>query len=255
MSNNLDLDQITAAQDQKEVTANDQAGQLDAAITVQADFAIDATDTRTLTNDEFRRNFLFHLTAGGIDAAGTLTVPAVSRGMFAVLNETGFDMTITIAAQSVTPPVIPTGGDVPTVLVCDGVDVRIVGAEGASSSQGEFNFSSSGHAVTSSTATNFNLTSFVNKGFAYKITIDETGGLVTGTYDLEFYGKDTFAAADLLYQVTGIDPTTGAPNWSDQLTVWLKDDDATAELHMRINNTDGSNTGTYTVTVDIYKLP
>jgi hypothetical protein len=131
----------------------------------------------------------------------------------------------------------------------------LVAAVGNVSNLGIFNFTSSGHNVALSTATNFNLTSFVNKGFTYKITVDETAGLVTGTYDLEFYAKDTFLAADLLYQVTGIDPTTAAPNWSDQLPIWLQDEDASTELHMRINNTDTGNQGTYTVTVDIYELP
>ena len=35
MSNNLELAQVAAAQNQKEVTINDQAGQLDAALTEQ----------------------------------------------------------------------------------------------------------------------------------------------------------------------------------------------------------------------------
>jgi hypothetical protein len=91
----------------------------------------------------------------------------------------------------------------------------------------------------------------VNKGFTFKITIDETSGTPTAVYDLEFYAKDTFLAADLLYQVTGIDPTTAAPNWSDQLPVWLRDEDGSTELHMRINNTDAA-TATLTVTVDIF---
>lgn len=253
MSNNLGLTQVTSAQEDKEVTINDQSGEIDAAITVAADFAIDATDTRTLTSAEFRRNNMFHITSGGIDAAGTLTVPAVSRGIFAVVNETSFDITVTVSGQSETPPVVPTGSAEAVLMICDGVDVRAIASTGGS--QGIFSFSSSGHPVLASTATNFNITSFVNKGFSFKITVDETGNLITANYDVEFYGKDTFAAADLLYQVTGIDPTTGAPNWSDQLPVWIRDEDGTSELHMRINNTDGGNTGTFTVTIDIYQLP
>jgi outer membrane protein assembly factor BamB len=253
VSSNLNLTQLTSAQENKEVTINDTNAEIDAAITVKADFAIDATDTRTLTDAEFQRTNIFHLTAGGIDAAGTLTVPAVSRGVFAVVNETGFDVTITIAAQGVTPPVVPLGSAEAVLMTCDGVNVRAVAAVGGS--QGVFSLSSSGHVVALSTATNFNITSFVNKGFTFKITVDETENLILTNYDVEFYAKDTFLAADLLYQVTGIDPTTGAPNWSDQLVVWLRDEDATGELHMRINNTDASNQGTFTVTIEIYQLP
>jgi hypothetical protein len=238
VSINLNLDQLTGSQSNKHVTVNDANGQIDAAITVKTDN-------------------IFHITDGAPvpTAAITLTVPAVSRGMFVVVNETSFAVTVTISGQSLTAPVVATGSNNAVALTCDGVNVRAVAAVGNVANFGIFNFSSAGHNVALSTATNFNLTSFVNKGFTYKITVDETAGLVTGTYDLEFYAKDTFLAADLLYQVTGIDPTTAAPNWSDQLPIWLQDEDASTELHMRINNTDTGNQGTYTVTVDIYELP
>ena len=128
MSNNLDITQLTGAQENKEVTINDSNGEIDAALTVKADFAIDDSDIRTLTNDEFRRNFLFHIIDDTTppDAAITITVPAISRGVFAVLNETSFAAAITIAAQSVTAPIVASGGDDPTLLICDGVDVRAI---------------------------------------------------------------------------------------------------------------------------------
>jgi hypothetical protein len=216
------------------VTVNDANGQIDAAITVKTDYTIDNTNARTLTNAEFQRVNIFHITDGAPvpTAAITLTVPAVSRGMFVVVNETSFAVTVTISGQSLTAPVVATGSNNAVALTCDGVNVRSVAAVGNVSNLGIFKFSSAGHNVALSAATNFNLTSFVHNGFTYQITVDETA-----------------------YQVTGIDPTTAAPNWSDQLPIWLQDEDASTELHMRINNTDTGNQGTYTVTVDIYELP
>lgn len=126
MSNNLNITQLTSAQENKEVTINDSNGELDAAITVQADFSITSSNARTLTNPEFRRTTIFHITddASTPTAAITLTVPATSRGIFAVLNLSSFAVTVTIAAQSVTAPVIATGATTPSLLTCDGVNVR-----------------------------------------------------------------------------------------------------------------------------------
>lgn len=61
MSNNLDLDQVAAAQDNKETTINDQSGQLDAAITEFLDVDLTAGNV-TVTADEYRRNLRFNAT-------------------------------------------------------------------------------------------------------------------------------------------------------------------------------------------------
>ena len=59
MSSNLDLSQVAAAQDQKEVTINDMSGELDAALTDTVTYLITSTNARTLTNTELRRfNFI-----------------------------------------------------------------------------------------------------------------------------------------------------------------------------------------------------
>ncbi len=126
MSNNLNITQLVGSQENKEVTINDSNGEIDAAITVQTDFTIDDTDARTLTAAEFRGTFLFHTTDAGSppDAAITLTVPAISRGLFAVLNLNSFAVTVTISGQSATAPVVASGAITPSLLTCDGVNVR-----------------------------------------------------------------------------------------------------------------------------------
>ena len=107
-------------------------------------------------------------------------------------------------------------------------------------------FASAGHTVALTTTTQFNLTGFLNRGLCHKFTIDEVGGLVTGNYNIKAYSKDTFLAADLLYQVDAILVT--AP-YEDYLPIWFNDADGTAELHISIENLDATNTGTYDITI------
>lgn len=123
MSNNLDLSQIAAAQNQKYQTANDQAGELDAAITDVASFTIDDSNAKTLTNDEFRRYQFLDFSDGAPTptAACTLTVPAVKRGTFVVNNGLSEDLTVTISGQSEPAPVVAAGSR--ALLSCDGTDV------------------------------------------------------------------------------------------------------------------------------------
>ena len=51
MSNNLDLAQVAAAQNNKEVTINDQAGQLDAGLTDKVDVALTGTTSPLALSD------------------------------------------------------------------------------------------------------------------------------------------------------------------------------------------------------------
>jgi hypothetical protein len=133
VSNNLALSQVAAAQNQKEVTINDQAGQLDAALTASLPLAINSSNARTLTSTELRRHFFFDLDPDGgdaPDAAITLTVPSgISRGQFAVVNDTGFDVTVEITGQALTPPTIADGQA--ALLTSDGVNVRLAGGGGS----------------------------------------------------------------------------------------------------------------------------
>lgn len=85
MSVNLDIDQVTSGQDQKEVTINDATGQLDAAITefLLSDYT---SGDITLTDTEFRRNLLFR--TDNLSVARTLSVPAIKH-LFVVDNTNG----------------------------------------------------------------------------------------------------------------------------------------------------------------------
>jgi hypothetical protein len=77
MSNNLALSQVAAAQNQKEVTINAQAGQLDAALTEQVVADLSAGNV-ALTAEQYRR--AVHIKATGAATAGrTVTLQAVKK--------------------------------------------------------------------------------------------------------------------------------------------------------------------------------
>jgi hypothetical protein len=128
MSNNLNLSQVAAAQNQKEVTINDQAGELDAALTEVLTVAVDDTNAVALTSSQFRRNFFFYVEPDTTppDGAVTVTVPAIKRGLFKVRNSTAQSVTVTVSGQSLTAPEIAAGEA--ALLSCDGGDVQPEGS-------------------------------------------------------------------------------------------------------------------------------
>lgn len=257
MSNNLDLTQLTSAQENKEVTINDQSGELDAALTVAVDIAVDNTNAITLTDAQFRENNTFHIVDDSPvpTAAITVTVPAISRGQFVVVNETSFAVTVEVSGQSVTSPIVSTGvSETGTLLICDGVDCRSAGGGGGGASSTVLNFSNASNVVASSSTVSFDLTSFMDRGIMYKIVITETGGVSTGTYDVRMYARDTKVAADLLYSVDAIDSTADSRIYTDQMCVFYIDKDSTEELHIQFDNNDGAQSMTFTIAVDAEKF-
>jgi hypothetical protein len=127
MSNNLSLSQVAAAQNQKEVTINDQAGQLDAALTEVLTVEVDDSNAYVLTDTEFRRSFFIVVTEGSPapTAPIALQAPAIRRGLFKLLNLTAQIVTIEVSGQSETAPQIPAGEN--RMLSCDGSAVRAAG--------------------------------------------------------------------------------------------------------------------------------
>ena len=131
MSSNLALSQVTEGQSDKSGTINAISGELDAALTDTVTYLITSTNARTLTNTELRRfHFLTIDEDGGdpADAAIVLTLPAIKRGLFAVINDTAFAVTVTIAGQPATAPVVLAAKAI--LLSSDGVDVQEAGGAG-----------------------------------------------------------------------------------------------------------------------------
>lgn len=107
MSNNLDLDQVVASQTQKEVTINEQAGQLDAAMTEQLAIDLVTDGATTLTDSQFRRNVGFVLTHD--DVLDTLTLPATLIPKHFFVNNTAGTDTVNIIKGSTTIPIVAGG--------------------------------------------------------------------------------------------------------------------------------------------------
>jgi len=76
MSNNLNISQVAAGQQQKEVTINDASGQLDAAITELETIDLDASDV-TVTAADYRRHLAFEVST--TTSGRTLTLQAVKK--------------------------------------------------------------------------------------------------------------------------------------------------------------------------------
>ena len=124
MSNNLNLTQVAAAQSQKEVTINDQSGEIDAALTEIATLLIPAANAYTATEAELRGAQFFTLDEdpSPATAAFTVTLPSIKRGLFTVFNDTAFTATLEITAQPVTSPTLATG--TVGLFISDGINVR-----------------------------------------------------------------------------------------------------------------------------------
>ncbi len=121
---NLNIAEVTVGQSQKEVTINAASDQIDKAFGTLVSLTIGASNALTLTSAQFRENFSFIFTDDGSPptAVITLTVPAIARGTVAITNNTSFTMTVTIASQPVTAPVVDVGTT--RLIVTDGVNVR-----------------------------------------------------------------------------------------------------------------------------------
>lgn len=132
MSNNLGLDQVAGNQDLKEITINDQAGQLDAALTDTLAVAVTSSNAVTLTSAQFQRAQFIVIDEDGGDpatAAITITVPALARGLFTIVNDTAFVVTVEVSGQTKPSPTVRASGGM-VLLICDAADVTVSGAAG-----------------------------------------------------------------------------------------------------------------------------
>jgi hypothetical protein len=107
-------------------------------------------------------------------------------------------------------------------------------------------FTRDGLEVPAGSAVQLNLTGCCNRGLVHYLKVEETGGLITGTYSLEIHGKDTFDA--LLYKAEGMTPS---PPFEDWLPFWVQDRDGSRELHLKIRNNDLDHQGTFKITLNL----
>jgi hypothetical protein len=95
MSNNLGRNEVSAGQNQKEVTINESDGIIDAKLTVSSSFDFTSGDV-TLTDDEFQRNLV--VVCANVSVARVLNTPALP-GFIIVDNSAGSD-TVTVTRGS-----------------------------------------------------------------------------------------------------------------------------------------------------------
>jgi hypothetical protein len=129
----LAINHIAAAQDQKEVTANDAFNRLDASVNAEVPIAMTDADA-TLTQSQTASGGVLQFT-GALTADRYINIPAVNRA-FIVRNSTtgGFNLIVQVigaagASVSVAPATL-------TSLYCDSVDVIAVGGGGGGGTGG-----------------------------------------------------------------------------------------------------------------------
>ena len=119
MSNNLEVSQVAAAQNQKEVTINDQAGQLDAGLTDKVDVALTGTTSPLVLSDaQALRCMVLKLTGTHPGGAYEVHCPT-NKKIYVVWNGTAGDVTFKTAAGT---GIVVNAGAV-LILYCDGTDV------------------------------------------------------------------------------------------------------------------------------------
>lgn len=124
---NLQIPDIAASQNQKEVTANAAHNLLDRALNKNVQKTIAGADTFTVT--ETRENILIELT-GTPGGAFTVDMPDTNKRTLAVLNNTGQQATIrNSAGAGASQPVVADGDQ--SYFHYDGVDFTALGAGGA----------------------------------------------------------------------------------------------------------------------------
>ena len=119
MSNNLELAQVAAAQNQKEVTINDQAGQLDAGLTDKVDVPLTGTTSPLALSDaQALRCMVLKLTGPHPGGAYQVHCPT-NRKIYVAWNNTAGDVTFKTAAGT---GILVNAGAV-LILYCDGTNV------------------------------------------------------------------------------------------------------------------------------------
>jgi hypothetical protein len=223
MSNNLALSQVAAAQNQKEVTINDQAGQLDAGLTDRVDVALTGTTSPLVLSDaQALRCMVLKLTGTHPGGAYEVHCPT-NKKIYVVWNSTAGDVTFkTVAGTG-----IVVGAGAVLILYCDGTNViQLAGLVATIGDIGDVVIS----AAASGQMLRFNGSDWVNEDTPY---------------DLSFFLPGAYSSGALMAQVvldravTFPDGLTGAQGYAGVNAT------ATTVLDLQKN---GANVGTITFT-------
>jgi hypothetical protein len=249
MTNNLGRNDVDPNQEQKTVTIAESDGFLDAAITAQLDVTVTDTNVATITQLQLRRNATFNILPGSPVPTAAITVTidtAFQRGNFTVVNETAQSVTVTIAAQTATAPVIAAGGTV--VCNLDGADVRPAGGTGGGGGISGIDLEDEGVAVTGTPHTRFNFTgagvtvtnvdgteaTISIPGGGSGVSLEDEGVAVTGTphSTLNFTGTGVTVT-----NVDGTEATVSIPGGGSGVELEDEGVAVTGTPHARLNFT------------------
>lgn len=112
MAGNIGYTELTASQANKEVTVNSNNAIFDAFLTSPITVYISTGSPVTISSADYYGNMIFNLEddpSAGPSAGFTVQVPATTRGVFVVANNTGQTATIEISGQSKTAPTLAAG--------------------------------------------------------------------------------------------------------------------------------------------------
>lgn len=108
-------------------------------------------------------------------------------------------------------------------------------------------FTQTGLSAPQNATTEFELTGFVNRALIRHFEIVQTGPTLGTTFEVRVYGKDTFLAADLQYEVVTI-PGDGTV-WKDILPWFYCNEDGNKKLYMTIKNNAADIDGTFDLVI------
>lgn len=124
MAGNTGYQELTAGQANKEVTVNSNFALFDGLLTGQLSVTISTTSPVTISSQDYYDFCIYTLdddVSTPPTANFTVQVPATTRGIFVVQNNTSYTATIEISGQAITPPTLA-AGEV-SQLDSDGVNV------------------------------------------------------------------------------------------------------------------------------------
>jgi hypothetical protein len=186
MTNNLNLTQMTEAQNSKEVTHNDSNGELDAAITGKFSVLVNSSNAATLAIADLRRANLITIDndSPAPTNAITITVTAMQRGSFAILNNTSFTVTAEISGQTADSPTVAPGEAI--TVTTDGTDLYLAGGAPVAAAGG------GGGGATAAVAVSAEFGGAMAKRSGDLLAQDYTGAGAAILWDDEEYDTDAF---------------------------------------------------------------
>lgn len=251
--------------------AVENTGATDANMDQSFDWRITDSDTLEFSNSDGTNPLLTiapaaagdNITVGGTVASSTVTIQGPTTGTgFCTVTHGGADsvplMTWTTSGSGGDSVQIFTGSSSPNARVTgaigsfflDGTNGKAwintdgstawtdltagAGAVGISTlAQIDTGNQTTGSIAGSGGTASLDITSFINEGVIYELSVTRTAGTGGDDIDVEIFSKDTKLTGDRLYLAEAADASTA---YLDASGIFYEDEDNSAELHIKITN-------------------